>query len=244
MATKIGDININKISNKLQLNTKETYVADDVFFNVSVILGSTAAGTASADVSAISGQSSSGGTNIKDSIGERSSVEPSSGYYIRMLATGSGNSKVTNAGWLPASSLETASKTTTRYFPIDAGTASIGGTNIVTPSASVSGTNITLSNTDNGISVVATGGGTASASVNATTTQAGYVPNNSTLDTQTIAAGSQTTTASTFISGVTLTAPPSGSQARTFSITVPNGNTTATFVFNVDSSGNVTITES
>lgn len=44
------------------------------------------------------------------------------------------------------------------------------------------------------------------------------------------------------LTGVTITAPASGSS--TFSVTVPNGNTTATFVFNVDSGGNVTITES
>lgn len=44
------------------------------------------------------------------------------------------------------------------------------------------------------------------------------------------------------ITGVTITAPESGTS--TFSITVPNRKTTATFVFNVDSSGNVTITES
>ena len=43
------------------------------------------------------------------------------------------------------------------------------------------------------------------------------------------------------ITAVTLSKPSSGT--KTFSITVPNGNTTATFVFNVDSSGNVTITE-
>lgn len=44
------------------------------------------------------------------------------------------------------------------------------------------------------------------------------------------------------MNSVTLTAPSSGTVS--FSITVPNGNSTATFVFNVDSSGNVTITES
>ena len=44
------------------------------------------------------------------------------------------------------------------------------------------------------------------------------------------------------ITGVTITAPSSGTS--TFSVTVPNGNSTATFVFNVDSGGNVTITES
>lgn len=60
--------------------------------------------------------------------------------------------------------------------------------------------------------------------------------------TVTVPAGIYAIDAVKTITGVTLTAPSSGT--KTFSITVPNGNTTATFVFNVDSSGNVTITES
>lgn len=44
------------------------------------------------------------------------------------------------------------------------------------------------------------------------------------------------------ITGVTITAPSSGTS--TFGITVPNGNSTITFVFSVDSSGNVTVAES
>lgn len=53
------------------------------------------------------------------------------------------------------------------------------------------------------------------------------------------ASGAQITGSMT---GVTILAPSSGTNS--FSVTVPNGNSTATFVFNVDSSGNVTITES
>ena len=45
-----------------------------------------------------------------------------------------------------------------------------------------------------------------------------------------------------YINGVTINTPSSGT--RTFSVTVPNGATTATFVFNVASNGTVTITES
>ena len=45
-----------------------------------------------------------------------------------------------------------------------------------------------------------------------------------------------------YINGVTLEAPVSGTVS--FSITVPNGNSVATFVFTVDSSGNVVVTES
>lgn len=45
------------------------------------------------------------------------------------------------------------------------------------------------------------------------------------------------------LSGVTINTPSSGT--RSFSITVPNGqNSTITFVFTVDSSGNTTVAES
>ena len=44
------------------------------------------------------------------------------------------------------------------------------------------------------------------------------------------------------ITGINIPIPSSGT--NTFSIKVPNGNGTIIFIFNVDSSGNVTITES
>lgn len=56
-----------------------------------------------------------------------------------------------------------------------------------------------------------------------------------------VAAGYYPSAVSKAISGVTIQKPSSGT--NTFSITVPDGSGTITFVFNVDSSGNVTITE-
>jgi hypothetical protein len=44
-----------------------------------------------------------------------------------------------------------------------------------------------------------------------------------------------------YITGVQLVAPAAGS-TNVFTVTVPNGNSTQTITFNVDSSGNVTIT--
>ena len=123
---------------------------------------------------------------------------------------------------------------------MDAATATVSGTNTVTPVASVSGNNITLSNTNNGISVTATGGGTASATASATGNQAGYVPANGQIGTGTIAAPNQTTSASSYISGVTLGIPASGTNS--FSVTLPNGGSdTLTLTFTVDANGNWSI---
>ena len=238
-----GDISIDKqLGTVLTFNTDDKHVDKDIEITLSVQSGIDAANTASADVDVQTTSGSAGGVNVGSILGTKSTSEPSTGYYIKLQAQGSGSSQITTAGWVEVGALTAASTAVSKYFPVQAGGASISGTNTVTPSASVTGTNVTLSNINNGVSITATGGGTASASVSAASTQAGYIPNNTTLDTQTVAASSQTTTATSYISGVTLTAPSSGT--RTFSITVPNGNTTATFVFNVDSSGNVTVTES
>ena len=59
------------------------------------------------------------------------------------------------------------------------------------------------------------------------------------IGTGTIDAASQKTSVSSYISGVTLVAPVSGTNS--FSITVPNGDTTVTFTFVVDSDGNTHI---
>jgi len=236
-----GEITITKrVGTLLTLATEGKYADKDAQFTIGVQSAAAAANTAAADADVESTDSGSiGGTNISNVIGAKSDSEPSSGYYIRVKATGSGSSKVTSAGWLEAGSMDTASTTATKFFPVDAASVAVSGSNTVTPSASISGTNVTLSNTNNGISVTSTGGGTASASAAATSTAAGYVPNNTQMGSATINAGSVTTTASTFISGVTIEKPSTGT--RTFAVTVPNGNSTVTFTFNVDSSGNVVI---
>ena len=88
--------------------------------------------------------------------------------------------------------------------------------------------------------MTATGGGTASATATATSTGAGYVPNNSQMASETINASSSTTSASSYISGVTLGIPSTGT--NTFAITLPNGGTdTITLTFTVDAQGNWSI---
>ena len=237
MSVKIDDLTITKgTGTVLTLNAGGKYVADNSFFNIDVRQGVGAVTVASTDASV---ESDASGRNISGVIGQKTTSAPATGYYLKVQASGTGESTITTAGWLDTGSMGTATATSDKYFAVSAAAAVVSGTNTVTPSASVAGTNITLSNTDNGISVTATGGGSAAASVSAVSSQAGYVPANETLDTETIAAASQTTSASSFISGVTLTAPESGT--RSFSITVPNGDSTVTFTYTVDSTGNVYI---
>ena len=137
----------------------QTYVDGDPVFNLSVQGGTTAAGSASADVDVSSTQGTAGGTNISGVIGTKASSEPSSGYYIRMDATGSGNSQVSTAGWIGAGSMATASASATKYFPIDAGSVTQNAPTI---------------NTSTGLV-------TAIAS-----TTAGYVPNEQAADSNTL----------------------------------------------------------
>ena len=112
-----------------------------------------------------------------------------------------------------------------KALPTDPAEAEITGTNIVTPMASVSGQNITLGNTDTGISVTALGGGTASASVTATATEAGFVSSGTVLDTETLASASASTSATLYIQSVVI---PTGkmidvSTENGASVTVVNG---------------------
>lgn len=237
----LGSITLTKQSGTLlTLATDDTYVDDDIQFTIGVQSGAGAAGSASADADVEpTDDSSSGGINVYSAIGTKQSTEPTSGYYIRIGASASGNSQIATSGWLDAGSLPSASATATLFFPVDAAQASISGTNTVTPSASVAGTNVTLSNTDNGISVTATGGGTARANASGSVTGSGFAAAGDSLGNANIDAPSATTTAQTYISGVTIEAPASGT--RSFSVTVPNGNSTVTFTYTVDSNGNVTV---
>ena len=116
----------------------------------------------------------------------------------------------------------------------------VAGTNTVSPTASVAGTSATLVTTNNsGISVTATGGGTASVTATATTNAAGYAPANTQLGSATLSATNKTTTSTQYLKEVEIVKPSSGT--REFGIKVPNGDSTITFVFHVDSSGNVTV---
>lgn len=126
------------------------------------------------------------------------------------------------------------------YVNLKQATANISGSNVVTPSVSLTSTNISYSDTDNGIKVIATGGGTASVTAVAKTNAVGYSGSaNTQLGSQKLDAPSKTTTSNKFISRVKLVPPSTGT--RSFEIEVPNGSTTdyIVFRFTVDTSGNV-----
>lgn len=110
----------------------------------------------------------------------------------------------------------------------------------VSGTASVSATNATISDSTNnsGVSIVASGSAIR-AQVTYNGAVGGWVTKAN--GAEALAAGDATalTNKTYYINGVTLTKPSSGT--RSFSITVPDGNNTVTFVFSVDSSGNVII---
>lgn len=186
-------------------------------------------------------------------------------YYFQIKATTAkltGTTTVTRAdykdtrtaGYLPARSSTTvlssttsspsvtvnAATNTTYYFSMKKATMTVAGTNTVSPTASVAGTSATLVTTNNsGISVTATGGGTASVTAIATTNAAGYAPASTQLGSATLNATNKTTTSTQYLKEVEIVKPSSGT--REFGIKVPNGDSTITFVFHVDSSGNVTV---
>ena len=111
--------------------------------------------------------------------------------------------------------------------------------------ASASSTTASISDSTNNSGVSFTAAGTASrAKLVYDGAVSGFVTASNGADVSGGGATSATaiTSKTYYINGVTLTKPSSGT--RTFSVTVPNGSSTATFVFNVDTSGNVTITES
>lgn len=231
-----ADITLTKqLDTLLTLSTLGKYVDKNIQFNLGVRSAS-ASLTAAADSTVESTAATSGGTNISGSIGTKTTTEPSSGYFIRVKASGSGSVNIGTTGWID--NLQSASANATAFYPIDSAVFVANGTNTVTPSASLTGSNVTFSETNNGVSVTATGGGTASASASASATSAGYVEAGN-IASATIAAPNNTTTTAKYISGVTIQAPSSGT--RSFSITVPNGDSTTTFTFSVDSNGNVVI---
>lgn len=233
-----ADITLTKqLNTLLTLATIGKYVDKNIQFNLGVQEAS-ASISSSVESEIESTTATSGGSNIAGVIGTKTSTEPTSGYFIRVKATNASSVNVSQSGWLNSGTISNETQNDTEFYPVDAAIFSVNGTNTVTPSAIVTGVNVSLTTVDNGISVTSTGGGTAAASMSAAVSQAGYFPSG-TIDSATINAPSNTTTETKYISGVTIQAPTSGT--RTFSVTVPNDNSTVTFTFSVDSAGNVTI---
>lgn len=234
MSTKIADLTLTKqTGNTLTLNAKGKYVSDDSYFGIEVQSGAAMATIASTDASI---EADSSDRNISAALGTKSTSAPVSGYYLKIGASGTGASAITTAGWLAEGTVGTATATNSFYFPVTQASGSTSVVNTLTPSAMLSQSNVTFSNTDNGISVTATGGGSASASGHGYITQPGFLLSGAVTESVT-ATDTKNTSASSFISGVTLGIPQSGTNS--FAVTLPNGdNDTITLTFVVDTYGN------
>ena len=131
----------------------------------------------------------------------------------------------------PTVSVNAASGST--YVGMVKAAVTVAGTNTVTPSATLSKADsyVTWSGEDNGISVTATGGGTASVTATATTSTPGYAPASTQIGSQTLTASSNTTTDTKYITGIKvpantlfdLTSDNNASAGEETEITVQNG---------------------
>ena len=132
-------------------------------------------------------------------------------------------------------------------------TATVSGSNTVNPQAAVNGTNVTLSSeTNNGISVTATGGGTAEASANAVVNQAGYASGGTIGSNSSINGSLATTNDTKYITAVTVPANQgfslttnanTSANAACGTVTITNGNYHPMTVNN-NSNGTITFNNS
>ena len=241
MDNAVANITITKqTGTNIHLPTQDTYVDSDIDINLDVQQATSSIWSANINMNLSSDTATKSGTNVIDSVLNVNFNEPNSGYYIQMNANSSGQSAITSSGWIDEGVLPAATISQTRYISLREATMNISGTNTVTPTVVTAGTNATLSDQNNGIYVTATGGGTASVSATATTDQPGYAPASIDLGTATINSSNTLTAETKYISGVNI--PQTNGRSNSFTVTVPNGNTTQDVTFTVDSSGNVTVT--
>lgn len=104
---------------KFNFSTGGKYVDKDINLTINVKNATATSNSASANAALFSTDGSAGGINIYSSMGEVTESEPSSGYYVGITASGSGNSKITSAGWINTGTLGTASTTKNKYFVIN-----------------------------------------------------------------------------------------------------------------------------
>lgn len=216
--------------------------ASDITY-IPIASGSDTANSALAEIGVITADGSAAGINVSSILGTRATTEPTTGYYIALSATGSGSSKISQAGWFPLNAvLTTASTTITRYFPITQGTLEItgGGLSSSTGYASLStdgyynGTSyntsdkVTLTTTEASgyYKITASGYGTVErAQVNKRITQAGYFPQNSTAISAIAASSTTSNTGSTayYIKKSTLSATSVTSSNDDQTVTISAG---------------------
>ena len=191
------------------LSTANKYLNKDIQITTNVKQAVSTSDTASADTTLYTTDGSNAGVNIgavTNVVGTKVTTEPTSGYYVALTVSGSGNSKITTAGWIATGSLGTASTSETQYYPIQAGaystsggglTANTGYANVTANACYTGGTYDTTdsvsissqsSDTEGYYKITIEGyGNVKRAAIKKTASTAGYIPVN-TSGTQTSAA--------------------------------------------------------
>lgn len=223
-----------------------------------IAIKATLSGTAKVTptLSKVTTASGNSATNITGSVGSATTTKPTSGYYVAAKSGGATNTvtatpTVTSAGYGTTTSGQYGATNDTMsvgandsadtYFSVDAAAVTVTGTNTVSPTASLSSSNVTLSDSNNGISVTATGGGTASVTAAANVTTAGYIPAGNSFATGALNAASNTTTAIKYISAVTVPSSKALTVTNNGTLTLTNASGATT---NMSNAGTTTITSS
>jgi len=225
-----------KTDNRLTLNTRHKYVENDIQFNIAV--KEAEASLVTTEQTEIESAPAIGAAvNISESIGNKSATEPVEGYYVQVNTSVADRVAIKEQGWLDGNTIQNAERNTTSYFPVDSAEFSNTESINVVPYVSIGQENVTFSHTDNGVKILASGGGTGSANVAVSASQAGYTKGGTIKEVS--LSDRQINNIQQFISGVSLESPSNGN--NTFSIEIPNNNLTVTFTFSVDSNGNAII---
>ena len=228
-------ITLNKKSNTiLTLNTEGKYIDRNLQFNLNAREADVTMNSSSV-ISVDNASPENQGINIYNSVGAKSLTEPADGYFIKLNNTNEKSITVNTAGWIENGNTQTTQ--TTEYYPINEASFNKNCQVTIVPTATVRGENVTLVDNNTGVYVVLTGGGEATAVANFSSSEAGYIDRKALGSAQ--AETENTTTFVQFLSGVTLTTPET--DRRSFSVTVPNGNSTVNFMFSVDANGNVLV---
>ena len=214
----MGDeISITKQTRTVTLSTKEKYTPKNIQLTLNVrsaegtLGGDATEGAATAKIEAVS-YSGTGKTNLTTSTSTPSGTAGVNYWQIKATATGTAGGytpkyTISTSGWINSTvngtkqGVSVSSDTTGKSLYIPKASMTVAGSNVVSPSASVTGTTniVYMNSTDNGIAVTATGGGTASVTATATTDDAGYAPPSTQLGSAVLNAPSKTTTATQYI---------------------------------------------
>ena len=127
------------------LSTTGQYLDRNIQLTMNVQGATTTASAATANATIYTMDDTNGGINISNIIGAQATTEPTSGYYLAVEASGSGGSTVTQAGWIAAGGLTSASASGIKYFPVTAATCTVSGGDLSVGTAYAATPTLTLS---------------------------------------------------------------------------------------------------